>query len=584
MKFTKTVRLVAVGAVAASAATLLGGGVASAATVGGLTINPSSDTTTTNYPTVTTNGVCPSAASKYVVKLIGPGGLVGNLAPITALPAASGGTLTAPITQNIHDTLQAITGAPTAPSGTGWSVDFQCINVSTGQNIADYSSALTFAQPGSVGGSFDASYTSAPATTPTTTTLTLPASATYGTNVTFSATEATAGVTPGVAAGTIQFYDNGVALGGAQTVNGTTGVATYTTATPLTAGNHPISAIFTAAAPATYGGSSAAAQTYTVAQAATTISVTGPASVQANQPATFTATVPTGITGSVAWTIDGASAGTSTVNTTTGTATTSHIFSTAESAAVSAVFNPTDPNYSASPAGTWGGTTVTAFQGVTATQQIDVTVPTGSLTIAILGNTNGNTGSTVDSNGVSGSCTTASLPCTATTSYVQMGTPTLLSNGQFWQATGKLNNVEVIDTRAGDKGWAATGLVSDFTQQGGTGETFSGDNLGWTPILVSASQDQWATQPATPGANDIAVGGVVAPGAVSTGHHAGDTVQGYGPMTAGIGSDNSVGVPFATTKPLHGLGAAIINAPLVLDIPSDRAAGLYIATLTFTVM
>lgn len=567
MKLTKTVRLVAVGSVAAIAATLMGGGVASAATVGGLTINPSSDTTTTNYPSVTTSGVCPGTASKYVIKLLGPGGMSGNLAPITTLPAASGGTLTASITQNIHDTLQAISGAPSAPSGGGWSIDFQCINVSTGTNVADYSSALTFSQPGSVGGSFDAAYTSAPASTPTTTTLSVPASSTFGGSVTFTATEATGGVTPGVAAGSVQFKDNGVNLGSAVPVNGTTGQATYTTSS-LTAGSHPITAVFTPTDTTTYGSSSAAAQTLTVAKAPTTVSVTGPASAQAQQSTTFTATVPAGLAGSVAWTIDGASAGSSTVNTATNTATVSHVFTGAENAAVSAIFTPSDSNYAVSPAGTWNGTTVTAFQGVTAAQEIDVTVPAGSLTIAVQGNTNGNTGSAVDTNG------------NATgTAYVQMGAPTFLPNGQFWQSVGQINNVVITDTRAGNPGWAATGSVGNFTQAAasGTPETFSGANLGWTPTLVSASANQMYG-PTDP--NQITIGASVPTGAVPTGATPGSTVPGYGVTGVGLSTPQ----PFASTVAGHGAGAAIIKAPLVLDIPTDRVAGLYTATLTFTVL
>lgn len=561
MKFTKLVQLGVAGAVLASAGTLVGAGVASAATVGGLTINPSSDTTTTNYPTVTTNGVCPSAASKYVIKLIGPGGLVGNLAPITALPTASGGTLNAPITQSIHDTLQAITGAPTAPSGTGWSIDFQCINVSTGQNIADYSSALTFSQPGSVGGSFDAAYTSTPASTPTTTTLSVPATSTYGGSVTFTATEATAGVTPGVAAGSVQFSDNGVALGSPVAVNTTTGQATYTSST-LTAGAHPITATFTPTDTATYGGSSAAAQTLTVAKAATTVTVTGPASAQAQQSTTFTATVPTGLAGSVAWTIDGSSAGSSTVDTTSSTATVSHVFTAAENASVVATFTPTNANYAPSTSTAWTGTTVTAFQGVTAAQQIDVTVPAGGLTIAVSPNTEGNTGGST------------------TTPVVQMGTPTFQPSGQFWLSTGQLNDVTITDTRSGNPGWTATGSVTDFAQSGvtGTPETFSGANLGWTPTLITASANQAST-----GAGDtnaIQIGAAVASGLVPTGATPGSTVAGYGTTGVGLSAPQT----FASTSAGRGDGAAVIKAPLVLNIPTDRAAGLYTATLTFTVL
>jgi autotransporter-associated beta strand protein len=64
-------------------------------------------------------------------------------------------------------------------------------------------------------------------------------SATYGDEVTLTATVA---ATPAPSIGTVQFYDNGIALGDPATV--TDGTATYTT-TYLAAGSHPITASYT---------------------------------------------------------------------------------------------------------------------------------------------------------------------------------------------------------------------------------------------------------------------------------------------------------------------------------------------------
>jgi autotransporter-associated beta strand protein len=58
----------------------------------------------------------------------------------------------------------------------------------------------------------------------------------YGQSVTFTAT-----VAPSPAGGTVQFYDNGMALGGPVTISG--GSATYSTST-LSVGNHPITASY----------------------------------------------------------------------------------------------------------------------------------------------------------------------------------------------------------------------------------------------------------------------------------------------------------------------------------------------------
>jgi trimeric autotransporter adhesin len=70
----------------------------------------------------------------------------------------------------------------------------------------------------------------------TTTTLNTLSASTYGQSVTFTAT-----VAPTPSGGTVQFYDNGVALGSPMTVSG--GTASYMTST-LAVGSHPITATY----------------------------------------------------------------------------------------------------------------------------------------------------------------------------------------------------------------------------------------------------------------------------------------------------------------------------------------------------
>ena len=72
--------------------------------------------------------------------------------------------------------------------------------------------------------------------TATTTTLNSLTASPYGSSVTFTAT-----VSPTLAGGTVQFYDNGVAIGSPVTVSG--GTASYTTSA-LWAGSHPITAAY----------------------------------------------------------------------------------------------------------------------------------------------------------------------------------------------------------------------------------------------------------------------------------------------------------------------------------------------------
>jgi len=74
----------------------------------------------------------------------------------------------------------------------------------------------------------------------TTTTLSPPTASTYGQSVTFTAT-----VAPSPPAGTVQFYDNGVALGGPVSVSGGTASCHINT---LSVGSHPITAAYSGTA------------------------------------------------------------------------------------------------------------------------------------------------------------------------------------------------------------------------------------------------------------------------------------------------------------------------------------------------
>src|SRR5262249_57523848 len=71
----------------------------------------------------------------------------------------------------------------------------------------------------------------------------------------------------------------------------------------------------------------------------------------------------------------------------------------------------------------------------------------------------------------------------ATREWLQAPTPAKLLTtgphaGQYFEATGQLRQVMIVDTRTADTGWTATGSVSNFSD--GT-HTFSGDYLGWSP-------------------------------------------------------------------------------------------------------
>jgi hypothetical protein len=143
--------------------------------------------------------------------------------------------------------------------------------------------------------------------------------------------------------------------------------------------------------------------------------------------------------------------------------------------------------------------------------------------------------------------------------------------GQFFAAEGRLNQVTVVDTRDGDLGWNVVGQVSNFSA--GAGKSFSGSQLGWTPVKtedtasfidsLGNTYDQLA-----------AAGGSIAPNtAVAAGLSSNRTLISAAPFAV-AGAASSTG----------GLGTAIADARLKLLIPVTAQSGVYTATLTISTL
>ncbi|ORL72236.1 Ig-like domain-containing protein [Prescottella equi] len=176
---------------------------------------------------------------------------------------------------------------------------------------------------------------SAPAQTvtvnaPTTTVLQVPASATTGTPVTLSAS-----VTPANAAGTVQFKDNGTAIGSPVTVAAGQALVQHTFGA---AGSHSITAEFIGGPG--FASSTAAAQSVTVSDPDVTTSLTVQVSGTATtgSPVDLTATVsPSGAQGAVQFTDNGAPIG-SPVPVVNGVVTLPHTFTSTGAHSVGAEF------------------------------------------------------------------------------------------------------------------------------------------------------------------------------------------------------------------------------------------------------
>lgn len=148
---------------------------------------------------------------------------------------------------------------------------------------------------------------------------------------------------------------------------------------------------------------------------------------------------------------------------------------------------------------------------------------------------------------------------------VDLGAATFVTTGagagQFFRATGEINQLTVVDTRDTDPGWDVSGKVSNFVD--GT-KSFVGDQLGWAP----ASSDTAAAAYADGSTYDqtVAAGTTVAP----------NTTGGLGSLAAG----RMLGTAAAT----QGLGIAKLDADLTLLIPVTARTGNYSATLTLTAL
>jgi hypothetical protein len=156
-------------------------------------------------------------------------------------------------------------------------------------------------------------------------------------------------------------------------------------------------------------------------------------------------------------------------------------------------------------------------------------------------------------------------PTYPTTCGVNMGTATLVESGSnagnYYYATGRLNQLSIADTRDTDSGWSISGTMSTFTVTGGGTSSFSGDALGWQPIVTSDS----ASYNNGSGTYDQTV-------------TAGATIDPF--ATSGLTSTKSL----ASAAAGAGLGLARVDARFKLLVPVSAPAGTYEGTLTFTII
>ena len=418
---------------------------------------------------------------------------------------------------------------------------------------------------------------------------------------------ATATVTPSsttTVTGTVAFKEGATTLASTTTISAA-GVASVTIPAGLAVGPHSIVAVYTPDAAATSAGltgSTSAAQPLTVNAGVGTVAFNGaqPTTGAAGGSAAFSvACGPAAVSGTLVVTFEGASStpiyngscsGAAPVNVTWNIS----AAQVQEAGSIRAAFTPSSASYS-TPAAITSAFAVTAPQGVINNETIQVTVPVGALSATVVSNP-----------------------------VVVLGNWTLDGSGRFNTATGLLNPVKVIDTRAGDYGWNLSVRANDFVPCGSynpTGLTYfnsepssvyandattglipgcsapaalasapkpyqkqsiSANNLG-----IAASLATSTTTAAQPGTTFIPNDGVVAQPVVQpdlqlpgTGPGATKGVQ--APRTIVIGTGGLAGAD--GQKIGSATGVVSVNGALTLRVPTVTVAGAYATTLTITLV
>jgi hypothetical protein len=363
----------------------------------------------------------------------------------------------------------------------------------------------------------------------------------------------TASVSPS-APGTVQFSVGGTAIGSPVTVSGGT-ASTTTTALPV--GTDSLSAVFTPAAFSAYSGSTGTASfTVTPPPAAPTVTAlsVNPTTAAADTPVALTAS----LTSSGSALAAGAGQvsfydnGTSTADTATGAllgtvalgsggiATLNYGSFATGTHNIVASFAPTNSaTYQASLSLSLPFT-ATAPLYAPASQTVDVSIPAGTLTIT--------------------TPYSSANPFNLGTAVLDPADSKFTASAQFGTAATAGSGVTVTDTRAGQKGWTASAVSTNFTDA--ATDVINAQDLTFTNV-----QAQYIA------------GNALQSGVTTT--NIGNSAI-YGPTATG--TDGLGGVhPFATASVGGSDGSVYINGLLTLTAPTSTPTGQYTATLTFTI-
>ncbi len=165
-------------------------------------------------------------------------------------------------------------------------------------------------------------------------------------------------------------------------------------------------------------------------------------------------------------------------------------------------------------------------------------------------------------------------PTYPTNCAIDLGTGRLLTAGpvagQYFAVTGRIAQLTVVNTRDEASTWAVGGTMSDFVSTTDASDRFSGNLLGWYPMVT------WDSPPDLDG-SDMSVEPGLARIPVAS-----DSTTGLGaPFDPGLGA---ISRSLAFSAAGGSLGMAVIDARINLLIPVTADAGTYRGSLVFTVI
>jgi hypothetical protein len=133
----------------------------------------------------------------------------------------------------------------------------------------------------------------------------------------------------------------------------------------------------------------------------------------------------------------------------------------------------------------------------------------------------------------------------------------ITADGSRFTGSGAMDDVRIIDTRAGSPGWNVNGQLGAFTYTGtAAGDTLDNSDLGWAPVVRSVTGSQVVTDGA-----DVAPAFTAAPADQN-----------------GLANSRQLAASPAGSS----TGTAVIGAVLSVNAPTTIASGVHTATLTFT--